>query len=58
MCATRWYPREGVLSECPINDLFQGVVIVFITSQTAVSELVENDKDNDNAWPLVVHKYW
>ena len=56
MCATRWYPREGVLSECPINDLFQGVVIVFITSQTAVSELVEND--NDNAWPLVVHKYW
>ena len=50
--------KGSVLSECPINDLFQGVVIVFITSQTAVSELVENYNDNDNAWPLVVHKYW
>ena len=47
--------REGVIIECPMNDLFHSVVIVIITSRTAVSELIDND--NDKAWPSVEINY-
>ena len=42
----RGEPREGVIIECPLNDLFQKLVIDVLTSQTDVSEVVEN-VDND-----------
>ena len=42
----------GVIIECPLNDLFHDIVIIILTSQTAVREL-DND-DDDDEWPLVV----
>ena len=34
--------REGVIIECPLNDLFHELVIDVLTSRTDVSEVVEN----------------
>ena len=35
-------PREGVIIECPQNDLFHNVVTVILKSQMGVSEMVLN----------------
>ena len=43
------------------NNLFHDVVNVFMTSLGAVIELIDNNKDNDNEWTLVVkikNKKW
>ena len=40
------------INKCPLNDLFHDVVTIILTSQTAVSELDNEDDDDD--WPLVV----
>ena len=34
--------REGVIIECPLNDLFHDVVTVILTSRMGVSEMVMN----------------
>ena len=34
--------REGVIIECPLNDLFHDVVTVILTSCMGVSEMVVN----------------
>ena len=47
-------PREGAIIKCPPNGLFHDLVTVIITPRTVISEMVNNDKDND--WPLVVQK--
>ena len=47
-------PRVGVINVCSKNDLYYDPHDVIITSQMAVSELVDNDKDNDNKLPLDV----
>ena len=44
-------PREGVIIECPLKDLFH-VVIVIITSQMVVWEW--DDDYDDDEWSLVV----
>ena len=48
--------RVSVFIECPLNGLFPGACDIILTSQTAVSGMVDNDKDN--AWLLVVQKCW
>ena len=35
-------PREGVIIEFPLNDLFHDIVTVILTSQMGVSEMVIN----------------
>ena len=35
-------PREGVIIECPLNDLFRDIVTVILTPQMGVSEMVVN----------------
>ena len=42
MLATLLEPREGVIIECPLNDLFHNVVTVILTSRMGVSEMVVN----------------
>ena len=39
---THYYsaPREGVIIECPLNELFHNVVTVIITSQIVVSKIL------------------
>ena len=34
--------REGVIIECPLDDLFHDVVTVILTSQMGVSKMVVN----------------
>ena len=34
--------REGIIIECPLNDLFHDVVTVILTSRMGVSEMVVN----------------
>ena len=46
-----WFFRVGT-KECSLNDLFHDVVTVILMSRTAISEL-DNDDDDDD-WPLVV----
>ena len=38
--------------DCPQNGLFNNLVTVILTSQIAISEMV--DHDHDHEWPLVV----
>ena len=54
-------PREGVIIECPLNDLFHDVVTVILTSRMGVSEMVVNvgnrkNNDNDDEKSLVSWK--
>ena len=44
--------KEGVIIEYPLNGLFHNLVTDIITSQTVISEVV----DNKNGWPLVTSK--
>ena len=46
-------PREGVIIECPLKWQFHCARDIIITSQMAISVLVNNDND----WPLLGSKY-
>ena len=43
-------PREGVIIWSPQNGLFQDLMNVILTSQTGISEMVNDDDDDE--WPL------
>ena len=53
-CKEKMPKKQGKasLSNSPLNDLFHDIVTIILTSRMAVSEL-DNDDDDDD-WPLVV----
>ena len=49
-----YFARQGIIIECSLNLLFHDLVTVIVTSRTVISEMVDND--NDNELPLAVNK--
>ena len=49
---TLFCTRVGVIIDCSQKYLFHDLVNVILTSQMAVSEMVDNNNDND--WPLAI----
>ena len=46
-CFIGFFPRVGIIIECPLNGLFHDLMNIIITSQVAISEMVDR-LDNTN----------
>ena len=47
-------PREGVIIECPLNEIFKDVVTVIITSQMVVSKNLVTFKISQNVGTFII----
>ena len=49
--------REGVIIEWPLNGQFYDARDVILALRTDVSEMVDDDNNDDDEWPLVIYIY-